>query len=160
MKKQVTGSLTAILVLTLIFSSIQNTEAISYYGHDGSVSEYLEKTLVKPHATKKDTWSYTVKACATSHNLAIAGIILKSDIDRKELGVNKVIKKGDCSTFGAVMKAKDGKTLGAELIQKHEAVDKMIQILKDGPNMPDKQRKTLMKEFIKLYHMTGFLLRL
>lgn len=160
MKKQIIASPIVILVLTLIFSSIQNTEAIPYYGHNGSVSEYLEKTLVKPHSTKKDTWSYTVKACATSHNLAIAGIILKSDMEQKELGVNKIIKKGNCSIFGAVMKAKDGKTLGAELIQKHEAVDRMIQILKDGPNTSDKQRKSMMKEFLKLYQMTGFYPRL
>lgn len=160
MKKQIIASLASILVLTMAFSSIQKTEAVPYYGHDGSVSEYLEKVVVKPFTNKKDMWTYMVKVCATDHNLGIAGVVLKSDIDEKVLGVNKTVKKGDCSHYGAVMNAKDGNTLGAELIQKHEAVNRMIQILGETPDMTDKQRKTVMKEFYKLYTMTGFWPRL
>lgn len=157
MKKQLIGGIASILVLTIAFSSIQKTDAVSYYGHDGSVSEYLEKVVVKPYANKKDTWSYIVKACATTHNLAIAEVILKSDIDEKVLGVNKIIKKGNCSQYGAVMKAKDGSTLGAKLLQKHEVLDRMEQILKDSNNVSKTQRKELMKEFTTLYTMTGLL---
>jgi len=160
LKKYLIGGFSSVLVFTLIFTSIQSTEAISYYGHDGSVGEYLEKTVVKPYPGKKDTWTYVVKACATSHNIGIAGVILKSDIDQQTLGVNKSLAKGKCSFYGAVMKAKDGKTLGAELILKSQAVEKMEKILKDGPNVSDAQRKNMMKEFIRLYTMTGLMPRL
>lgn len=160
MKKYLIGGFSSVLVFTLIFTSIQSTEAISYYGHDGSVGEYLEKTVVKPYPGKKDTWTYVVKACATSHNIGIAGVILKSDIDQQTLGVNKSLAKGKCSFYGAVMKAKDGKTLGAELILTSQAVEKMEKILKDGPNVSDAQRKNMMKEFIRLYTMTGLMPRL
>lgn len=159
MKKYLLGSFASIVVLTLIFSSEKETIAIPY-GHDGSVSEYLEKTVVKPYPGKKDYWTYIVKACATDHNLGIAGIILKSDIDQQILGVNKALVKGKCSYYGAVMKAKDGKTLGAELILTQQAVEKMENILKDSHNVSDKQRKSLMKEFMQLYAMTGLLPRL
>lgn len=159
MKKYLIGGLSSILGLSLIFTSLQFTEAASYYGHDGSVSENLEKTVVKPYPGKKDTWTYVVKACATTHNLGIAGVILKSDIDQQVLGVNKSLAKGKCSFYGAVMKAKDGKTLGAELILTSQAVEKMQQILKDSPNVSDVQRKSMMKEFIRLYTMTGLMPR-
>ena len=63
-------------------------------------------------------WNYTVKVCANDYPMAIHSVILKSDMDKQVLGFNKTIKKGDCTYAAAVMKAKDGKTLGAELIQK------------------------------------------
>lgn len=160
MKKQLIGGIASVLVLTIVFSSIQTTEAVTYAGHDGSVSEYLEKVVVKPYSNKKDYWTYIVKACATTHNIAIAGVILKSDIDQQVLGVNKSIKKGDCSQYGAVMKAKDGSTLGAELIQKHEALERMEQILNDRNNVSMAERKTMMKEFTSLYTMIGLLPKL
>ena len=160
MKKQIIGGYASLLVLTIVFSSIQTTEAVPYVGHDGSVSEYLEKVVVKPYANKKDMWVYMVKVCATDHNMGIAGVVLKSDIDEQVLGVNKTIKKGDCSHYGAVMNAKDGKTLGAELITKSDASARMIQILTESPDMTDKERKDVMKEFSRLYQMTGLLPRL
>jgi len=160
MKKYLIGSFSSILVFTLIFTSVQATEAISYYGHDGSVSEYLEKSVVKPYPGKKDTWTYIVKACATTHNLGIAGVILKSDIDKQVLGVNKSLAKGKCAFYGSVMKAKDGKTLGAELILTSQSVEKMEKILKDGPNVSPVERKNMMNEFMQMYQMTGLLPRI
>jgi len=160
MKKYLIGSFSSILVFTLIFTSVQATEAISYYGHDGSVSEYLEKSVVKPYPGKKDTWTYIVKACATTHNLGIAGVILKSDIDKQVLGVNKSLAKGKCTFYGSVMKAKDGKTLGAELILTSQSVEKMEKILKDGPNVSPVERKNMMNEFMQMYQMTGLLPRI
>ena len=160
MKKYLIGSFSSILVFTLIFTSVQATEAISYYGHDGSVSEYLEKSVVKPYPGKKDTWTYIVKACATTHNLGIAGVILKSDIDKLVLGVNKSLAKGKCTFYGSVMKAKDGKTLGAELILTSQSVEKMEKILKDGPNVSPVERKNMMNEFMQMYQMTGLLPRI
>jgi len=157
LKKSLIGSLLSILVLTIVFSSVQYTDAQSYYGHDGSVDEYLEKIVVKPYPGKKDYWTYVVKACAKSHNIAIAEVILKSDIDKKILGVNKSIVKGQCSTYGAVMKAKDGRTLGADLIEKYEALEQMEKILKNGPNSSIKERKVMMKEFTRLYTTIGLM---
>jgi hypothetical protein len=160
MKKQLIGSIASILVLTIVFSSLQSTDAQSYYGHDGSVDEYLEKIVVKPYGNKKDYWTYIVKACATTHSIAIAEIILKSDIDKKVLGVNKAIVKGKCYNYGAVMKAKDGKTLGAELVEKQDALEKMEKILKDGPSVSKSERKSLMKEFMRLYTTIGLMPRI
>ncbi|MFB5608112.1 MAG: hypothetical protein ACE5RI_08550 [Candidatus Nitrosomaritimum yanchengensis] len=157
MKKFWMGIISSILIITIIFTPIHETSAQSYYGHDGSVDEYLEKVTVKPYPGKKDYWTYIVKACAGSHNIAIAEVILKSDIDKKILGVNKSIVKGNCSSYGAVMKAKDGKTLGAELIEKHEALEHMEKILKDIPNSSTKERKIMMKEFIRLYSTIGLM---
>ena len=76
------------------------------------------------------------------------------------MGVNKSIVKGKCSFYGAVMKAKDGKTLGAELILTHQAIEKMEKILKDSQNVSETQRKDMMKEFMRMYAMTGLLPRL
>ncbi|HUU48833.1 MAG TPA: hypothetical protein VMW55_08635 [Nitrosopumilaceae archaeon] len=160
MKKQLIGAIASILVLTIIFSSIQSTDAQYYSGHDGSVDEYLEKVVVKPYGAKKDYWTYIVKACATKHHIAVAEVILKSDIDKKVLGVNKSIIKGNCVSYGAVMKAKDGKTLGAELVEKHEAVEKMVQILKDSQDASKLQRKNMMKEFMRLYTTIGLMPRI
>lgn len=146
MKKQLIGGFASILVLTIVFSSIQSTSAVSYYGHDGSVSEYLEKVVVKPYPGKKDYWVYIVKACATTHNLGVAGVILKSDIDTEKLGVGKSIGKGKCSSYGATMKAKDGTTLGAELILTHEALEKYQNLVKSIPGKSTKDIKSTMEE--------------
>ncbi|AFS81488.1 hypothetical protein NKOR_08135 [Candidatus Nitrosopumilus koreensis AR1] len=155
MKKQIIGSLTSILVLTIAFSSIQVAEAVYHTGHDGSVEEYLEKVVVKPMKGKKDMWTYIVKACATDHNLAITAVILKSDIDEKVLGVNKTIKKGECSTYGATMNAKDGKTLGAELIEKHEALQKFNDALNSDSAISKSEQQERQKEITKYRILLG-----
>ena len=160
MNKKITGGFASILVLTIVFASIQSTDAQYYSGHDGSVDEYLEKVTVKPYGNKKDHWTYIVKACATTHHIGIAEVILKSDIDKKVLGVNKSIIKGTCSSYGAVMKAKDGKSLGAELVEKYEAVEKMEKILKDASSGSKNERKSLMKEFMRLYTTIGLMPRI
>lgn len=146
--------------LILIVSSNDQSEALTYTPHDGSVDDYLKKIKVSPYSNKKDTWTYIVSACATDRTIAVAGIVLKSDIDKVTLGVNKNIPKGECSYYGAVMKAKDGKTLGAELIQKHEALSRMEQIIKDSPKMTKSTRDSAMSEFNQLFQMTGFIPRL
>ena len=160
MKKQIIGGFAVILVLTIIMSPIQTIDAISYTGHDGSVSKDLEKTLVKPYGNKKDYWSYIVMVCPATHSIAIAEVILKSDTEQVVLGANKIVKQGECSHYGAVMKAKDANTLGAQLVTKGEAIEKMIQILKDNKNTSGMQRDNMMAEFMRLYIVTGFLPRL
>ncbi len=142
-KLAVIASLT---IASLLFAVYQPGNAITYYGHDGSVDDYLTKTKVEPFKGKQGYWVYIVKACADDYNLGVAAVILKSDLDTKVLGVNKSIKKGECSHYGAVMKAKNGNTLGAELIERHEALEKYNQILNDMSGKSIKEKKELRKE--------------
>jgi hypothetical protein len=159
MKTKLVIVITSIVAASLIFTTTQSSSAVTYSGHDGSVDKYLSKVKVEPYKNKKDLWVYLIKACATDRTLAVAGVILKSDIDTKVLGVNKNIRKGDCSSYGAVMNAKDGKTLGAELIEKHEALDRMQQILDDINTKNKVQKELAKKEYSELRQMTGFMLR-
>ena len=153
-------SITALLtVATLLFSAYQPGAAAQYYNHDGSVDDDLIKKTVKPLKGHKDYWVYSVEACATDHTMKVSVVTLKSDMDKKELGVNKVIPKGDCQTYGAVMKAKDPNTLGASMLESHEALERMEQILKDMKSMSEKDRKIAHSEFIKLFMVTGYLPR-
>ena len=145
----------SLTIASLLFSVYQPGNAVTYYGHDGSVDNYLTKTKVEPYKGKPGYWVYMVKACATDHNLGVAAVILKSDIAKKELGVNKTIKKGECSNYGAVMKAKDGNTLGAELIERHEALEKYNEILTEFPGKSIKEKKELRKELSFYRYMLG-----
>ena len=136
----------SLTIASLLFAVYQPGNAITYYGHDGSVDDYLTKTKVEPFKGKQGYWVYIVKACADDYNLGVAAVILKSDLDTKVLGVNKSIKKGECSHYGAVMKAKNGNTLEAELIERHEALEKYNQILNDMSGKSIKEKKELRKE--------------
>lgn len=157
MKTKLLALFASIAVSSLLFAATQSGDAQTYYGHDGSLDKYLSKTEVKKLKGKGDLWAYIVKACATDRHLAIAGVILKSDIDSRILGVNKNIRMGDCSYYGAVMNAKDGKTLGAELIEKHEAVEKSQQLLKGFSSMTKSQKQKAMTEYFQLQTMLGFM---
>lgn len=134
--------ITSVIASSLLFSVYQPGNAIPYYGHDGAVEEYLTKIKVEPYKGKQNLWVYMVKVCATEHALGVANVTLKSDIDQKVLGVNKSIVKGDCGYYGAVMKAKDGNTLGAELIERHEVLQKYNEAL----NMDSKLSKSAQQE--------------
>ena len=147
--------ITSLTIASLLFAVYQPGNAVTYYGHDGSVDDYLTKTKVEPYKGKSGYWIYLVKACATDHNLGVAAVILKSDIAKKELGVNKTIKKGECSHYGAVMKAKDGNTLGAELIERHEALAKYNEILDEMSGKSIKEKKELRKELYTYRAMLG-----
>lgn len=155
MKTKLTAIIASLTIASLLFSVYQPGNAVTYYGHDGSVEEYLTKTKVEPYKGKQGYWVYMVKACATDYNLGVAAVILKSDIAKKELGVNKTIKKGECSHYGAVMKAKDGNTLGAELIERHEALDRYNEILSDMAGKSIKEKKDLRKELYSYRAMLG-----
>lgn len=124
MKKSIIIVLISVIVTSLFLSTQQPGDAqtsSSTYGYD---DKYLTKVKVEK-LKQGSLWAYIVKACATDRHLAIASVVLKSDIDEKFLGVNKNLRKGDCTYYGAVMNAKDGKTLGADLIEKHEALEKL-----------------------------------
>lgn len=155
MKTKLTIIIISIVAASLLLTAYQPSNAVTYYGHDGSVDKYLEKVQVKK-LKKGDFWSYIVRACATDYTLGVAQIILKSDSEQVNLGVNKNIPKGKCSAFGAVMKAKDGSTLGAELIEKHEAIDRMQSILNNMPKSSNKINSA-MSELIQIITTTGIL---
>ncbi|WP_428325663.1 hypothetical protein [Nitrosopumilus sp.] len=156
MKAKLTTIIASLTIASLLFSVYQPGNAITYYnGHNGSVEEYITKTKVEPYKGKQGYWVYLVKVCADDYNLGVAAVILKSDIAKKELGVNKSIKKGECSHYGAVMKAKDGNTLGAELIERHEALEKYNEILNKMSGKSIKEKKELRKELYAYRTMLG-----
>ncbi|EGP94257.1 hypothetical protein MY1_1502 [Nitrosarchaeum koreense MY1] len=99
-----------------------------------------------------------MKACATDYPLAVAMIDLKSDVEKVTLGVNNVIPKGHCSFYGAVMKANDGKTLGATLILKTDALAEAQSILSKLPSTTKKD--TSIKRLMELYNSLGFIPKL
>jgi len=155
MKTKLMSVIASAIISSLLFSVYQPGNAVSYYGHDGSVEEYLTKIKVEPYKGKPGYWVYLVQVCATDHNLAVAAVILKSDIAQKDLGVNKSIKKGDCSVYGAVMKAKDGNTLGAELIERHEALQKFNDALNSESKMSKSEQQKRQKEITSYRMMLG-----
>lgn len=150
MKKTILGIIAIGSLMGIIFVPQKDSEAVTYYGHDGSIEKHLTKTKVEPYKGKPGLWAYIVKACATDRNLGVAAVILKSDLEQQVLGVNKNISNGQCSFYGAVIKAKDGKTLGAELIEKHEALQKYNQLLDNYPKMT-KSQKTLASKELSFY---------
>lgn len=145
----------SLAIASLLFTVYQPGNAVTYYGHDGSVDEHMTKT-VKSYAGKPNWWVYTVEICATDRNLSIATVTLKSDMDEKHSSGFKTVKRGDCTVAGAVMKAKDSSTLGATMLEKHEAVQRMQELIDgDNKNMSQKEKS----ELSRLQSVTGVYLR-
>ena len=155
MKKKTT-IVASLAIASLLFAVYQPGNAVTYYGHDGSVDEYMTKKTVKPYAGKSNLWVYTVEICATDRNLSISTVTLKSDIDEKHSSGFKTIKRGDCTVAGAVMKAKDSSTLGATMLEKHEAIQRMQELI-DGDNK--NMSKAEKSELSRLQSVTGVYLR-
>lgn len=88
--------------------------------------KYVKEKIVKPYPGKSGWWIYHLWVCADNYNLGIAEVVLSSDTETLYQGVNKAIVKGDCSTYGAVMKAKNPATLGYKITTISEAADKII----------------------------------
>jgi len=157
MNKKIIFVTLAILVGSLIIAPLQSSQAATYTGNDGSVSKYLTKMVVKQYKPGSPYWSYIVKACATDYPLAVAAVELKSDVEKVSLGVNKIIQKGQCSYYGAVMKANDGKTLGATMILKSDAAEEIQSILAKLPTSTQKDQ--LIGRLVQLYNMLGYIPR-
>jgi len=155
MNKKIIFATLAILIGSLILVPLENSDAATYTGSDGSVSKYLTKTLVKQYKKDSPYWSYIVKACATDYPLAIATVDLKSDVEQVTLGVNSVIQKGHCSYFGAVMRANNGNTLGATMTLKSDAANELQSILAKLPTTT--QKEPLIKRILELYNMLGYI---
>ncbi len=155
MKKKTT-IVASLAIASLLFAVYQPGNAVTYYGHDGSVDEHMTKKTVKPYAGKPNWWVYTVEICATDRNLSVSTVTLKSDIDEKHSSGFKTIKRGDCTVAGAVMKAKDSSTLGATMLEKHEAIQRMQELIEgDNKNMSKAEKS----ELSRLQFVTGVYLR-
>ncbi len=155
MKIKLAAIITSIMAVSLLFAVYQPSSAVPYYNHDGSVDKNLTKHDIKQLKGKKDWWYYSVKVCANDYTMGIAGVVLKSDTDKQVLGVNKNIPKGECKVYGAVMRAKDSSTLGGDLIENHEAIQKMLE-LKNSMGKSKSQYNKAADEWGMLFHMTGF----
>lgn len=130
-----------ILLVTLVVMAgtlVHITDAAPY--EKQTDFKYVKEKIVKPYPGKSGWWTYILRVCADDYNLGITEVVLSSDIETQYLGVNKVIGKDHCSSYGAVMKAKDGNTLGYKITTTSEAVDKIIASLHDkraNTNWPD-----------------------
>jgi len=151
MKRTLIAVLISVIAASLFLSTQQPTDAQTSSGTYGYDDKYLTKVKVEKLKGKGDFWAYIVKACATDRHLGIAAVILKSDMDEQFLGVNKFIGKGDCKYFGAVMKAKDGKTLGANLIENHKA----LEILQKT-SINSKAKDNVIRELTYYRHVLGY----
>ncbi|MCE9651612.1 MAG: hypothetical protein K8Q89_00915 [Nitrosarchaeum sp.] len=81
-------------------------------------------------------------------------IDLKSDVEKVTLGVNQVIPKGECSYYGAVMKAKEGKTLGATLITKTDALNEAQSIISNLSKNPNRDQS--IERLMEIFQTLGF----
>ena len=88
--------------------------------------KYVKEKIVKPYPGKNGWWIYYLWVCADDYHLGIAEVVLSSDVETLYLGVHKSIPKDHCSSYGAVMKAKNGNTLGYKITTSSEAADKII----------------------------------
>jgi len=88
--------------------------------------KYVKEKIVKPYPGKNGWWIYHLWICAEDYSIGITEIILSSDTETQYLGVNKIIPKDKCSSYGAVMKAKNGDTLGYKITTNSEAAEKII----------------------------------
>jgi len=114
-------------------------------------SNYVKEKIVKPYPGKSGWWIYIITVCADDHSLGITEVILSSDTETRYLGVNKSISKSECGTYGAVMQAKNGNTLGYKITTTSEAVEKIIASKHekhDSTNWPEISRY----KFILGYH--------
>jgi len=124
------GILAMVLSVALLSSAYIPTDAATYQPLDSSY-KYLKSRTATQMPGHNGWWNYMLVICATDYSLPITEVILQSDIEVVYLGINKIIPKGDCSYYGAVMRASNGKTLGFKVTETPEAVDKLLA-LKNG----------------------------
>ncbi len=86
-------------------TSLHSDAAVTYEKQENS--KYVKDRVVEPLKGKSGWWKYILRVCADDQSLGITEVVLSSDVETIYQGVNKIIPKGDCSIYGAVMKAKD-----------------------------------------------------
>ena len=116
-------SLVAVLVIT-VSTLIHATDAAT--SEKQADFKYVKDRIVKQYPGKNGWWIYHLHVCASDYSLAITEVVLSSDMETIYQGVNKAIPKGECSTYGAVMKAKNSNTLGYKITTTAEAADKIV----------------------------------
>lgn len=141
--------------IMLIFSSPAG-EAVTYSNYQTQTTgqyqnddQYITKIKVEQRKGQPGLWNYIVKVCAEDHHMMVTEVRLKSDTETKYLGVKKLIPYGQCSIYGAVMKAKDGKTLGAEVIESWQALEKIQGLQKGLSSMSRDKAKSSMDEIMR-----------
>jgi len=138
-----------LMILVMTGTLVHITDAVPY--EKQADSKYVKKKIVKPYSGKSGWWVYIITVCADDHSLGITEVILSSDTETRYLGVNKSISKSECGTYGAVMQAKNGNTLGYKITTTSEAVEKIIASKHekhDSTNWPEISRY----KFILGYH--------
>ena len=121
-------------------TSLHATDAATYEQQN---FKYVKEKIIKPLPGKTGWWYYMLKVCADDYHLAITEVVLSSDTEIVHEGVNSVIIKGKCSFYGAVMKAKNGSTLGYKITTTEEATQKILNAKQgklDGINWSDISR--------------------
>ena len=145
-----------ISIVSLIAAGLLSYIPVSYAEYKGQTydvadEKYITKKI-EQYKGKKDYYTYFVKVCATDRPLAIAEVVLKSDTETFHTGNKSIISKGHCTMYGSVMKAKNPNSLGADLIQVHEALD-MIKNYKFSKN----PNKNIEQDINRLHWKIGFL---
>ena len=111
----------------------------------------MTKKIVRPY-DKPNQWQYFVEICATDRSLNVSSVTLKSDIDEKYFSGFKTIRAGDCIIVGAVMKTKDSSTLGATMLEREEAIQRIHEFVEgDNKNMSKEDKS----ELVRLQILTG-----
>jgi hypothetical protein len=114
-----------------MIASLHTIDAATYEKQENF--KYVKQKITEPLKGHPGWWKYLIKVCADDYSLAITEVVLSSDMEKVYQGVNKGIAKGKCSYYGAVMKAKDGNSLGYKITQTHEAVEKILDYKNGKP---------------------------
>lgn len=130
------------MALLVMAGTFVHTDAAPTPYEKQADSKYVKEKIVKPYPGKSGWWIYILKVCADAHNIGITEVMLSSDVETKYLGVNKSIPKNGCSTYGAVMKANNGNTLGYKITTASEAAEKIAASKqgRDSINWPEVNR--------------------
>jgi hypothetical protein len=163
MIRRIASIFAIVLTASLIFSNYNIGNAATYSDstqqgtgtYQNADDKYITKIKVDPYRGKKDLWSYIVKVCP-DHNMKVIEVVLKSDSSVQRLGVNKVLLNGQCSYYGAVMPAKDGKTLGAEVIDAGEAIDRIGDLKSNLSKMSKQEFRAAWDEIMHYKYIMGW----
>lgn len=88
--------------------------------------KYVKERIIKPYPGKNGLWIHYLHVCASDYSLGIAEVVVSSDTETLYQGVNKAIPKGECSFYGAVMKAKNGNSFSYKITTMSEAAEKIV----------------------------------
>jgi len=113
------------MILVVMAGTFVHITDAAPYGKQADY-KYVKEKIVKPYPGKTGWWIYHLWVCADEYNLAITEVVLSSDTETLYLGVHKSIPKDKCSSYGAVMKAKNSNTLGYKITTTPEAAEKIV----------------------------------